>query len=230
MWRDASRSAKLSPSAPPPPETPAQPPPSPLPRTFTMRQGGIGIRVDGHSYVKKLVRKRDKAHVWICNQNKCTAQLETTSCYKILKFPVRGHSHASIEPKSSDPAIDQRLSSNSSADSDSCANSSDPSHPQPPPPQTTVNESTVKTFKTRKGGVGVTFKGCQYFKKKVKKRDNIHVWQCNQKQCSAKLETTAEYMYLNSSGCHTHAEMTSSPEPLRDSATTHQFQIQTVTT
>ena len=82
-----AKRAKLSPSAPPPPETPAQPPPPPpVPRTFTTRKGAIGLRVDGHSYIKKLVRKRDKTHVWICNQNKCSAQLETTSSYKILKF------------------------------------------------------------------------------------------------------------------------------------------------
>ena len=58
-------------------------------------------------------------------------------------------------------------------------------------PQSTLCQYTVKTFTTRQGDIGVKVDGNSYRKRKVRKRDNVHIilWLFCIKQCHAVVET-----------------------------------------
>ena len=158
--------------------------------TYRNRNGGTGVILNGQSYKKKKIRKKDNVHIWICNQPKWNATIETTGNYNLINC-LGLHCHDTQLPNNvTSPCLDEYLESAKN---------------NPLSATSTSARETISTFLTKKGKTGITSDGYTYIRKIViGKHNNVHVWICSKANCRAAIETSSDLEFIASRGSHDH--------------------------
>ena len=146
--------------------------------------------LNGQSYKKKKIWKKDNEHIWICNQPKCNATIETTGNFNLINC-LGLHCHDTQLPNNvTSPCLDEYLESAKN---------------NPLSATSTSARETISTFLTKKGKTGITSDGYTYIRKIViGKHNNVHVWICSKANCRAAIETSSDLEFIASRGSHDH--------------------------